>query len=247
MFKILKKVINLPLEKLNSLIYKEKKRQGNLIRSKFKNLDELFENHFQNIKDHPCKQSVYNALKIYYPNPLNIIETGSSAWGMNSTVLFDSYVNSFGGSFNSVDIRSEPMFELQKKCSLNTIIHCDDSINFLKKFHVKFNFKNLIYLDSIDVNWKNPISSMKHGLKEFLTISDKLQKGDLILIDDTPKNEEILKKVQGEEKLQQFVEMKKKNIIGGKGSLVIDFLEKQGNKKFKVIEHEYQILISVML
>lgn len=54
--------------------------------------------------------SMKKAIGSLHESPSTIIETGSSAWGTDSSVMFDSFVQSFGGEFLSVDIRLEPLF-----------------------------------------------------------------------------------------------------------------------------------------
>ena len=75
----------------------------------------------------------------YFNNkPINIFETGSSAkWGTNSSILFDSYVKKFGGSFITVDLRNEANNYLKKRFSNKSISFVDDSINFIKSYTKK--------------------------------------------------------------------------------------------------------------
>jgi hypothetical protein len=176
---------------------------------------------------------------------LIIIETGSSAWGVNSTMLFDNYVNSWGGFVFSTDIRSKPMLNLKDKVTNRTSMYCQDSIKFLENLNLNNlkKYKKLIYLDSMDVDWAKPLDSMIHGLKEYLTILPKLKKGDLILIDDTPKNLQILKFVQGLKNSRHFKKNIKLGIYGGKGSLIKDLIS--NSKNFKILLHKYQLLFQL--
>ena len=67
----------------------------NITNKNFHSLSELVNDHFEKIEaiDHPCKESLELALSLLESKEnLCIIETGSSAWGTNSTVLFDSYM-----------------------------------------------------------------------------------------------------------------------------------------------------------
>jgi hypothetical protein len=45
------------------------------------------------------------AIHLLGQSPSVILETGMSAWGTNSSLLFDDYVCCFGGEFFTVDIR----------------------------------------------------------------------------------------------------------------------------------------------
>ena len=59
------------------------------------------------------------------------VETGTSAWGTDSTRLWDNYVTHYGGSFHSVDIRSEPARRLKGQVGKRTRLVTSDSVNFL--------------------------------------------------------------------------------------------------------------------
>tara|TARA_B100001057_G_scaffold61067_1_gene54369 strand:- start:3040 stop:3780 length:741 start_codon:yes stop_codon:yes gene_type:complete len=240
LFKIYQKIFDL----IQSKIYKNKKKIGKIERKKFLNLSEVFFNHF--IEDHPCRDSMFDTLKIFNQKEINIIETGSSAWGMNSTSLFDSYVNSFGGNVYSVDIRAKPMLDLEKKLTKNTQLFCMDSVKFLEKIELNNKNQTLFYLDSMDVNWRNPLAAMKHGLNEFKTLTHILKVNDHILIDDTPLNEKELEIVQGKKIANIFKFLKnQKNIIGGKGSLILHYIQKSKKINYQIINHKYQLLIKV--
>ena len=216
--------------------------QGTAFREKFVHIDELVEHHFSKFSEpsHPCRITLSAALKKLDHRPAFIIETGSSAWGANSSQLFDSYVNSFGGHFISVDIRDEPMKNLQNICtSLSTFV-CDDSANFLRNFSRSGLKPDLIYLDSWDVDWSNPIPAEIHGLAEFLYVFPCLKPGALLLVDDTPKNIEIMEKVQNAFTNQFNLFQNVYGISPGKGGLIKNFLEKNGIGH--ELMHEYQLL-----
>ena len=55
---------------------------------------------------HPSFLNFMNIMKLLPENP-TIVESGTSAWGMESSRLFDSWVAKNGGLFFSVDIRRE--------------------------------------------------------------------------------------------------------------------------------------------
>ena len=99
------------------------------VRKKFMSTEDTLRDHFENYTDfnHPCKQTLTKAINQLVDKPANIVETGSSAWGSNSSMLFDSYVNSFGGNFFSVDIRLNPMVNLLGICTNKSHFYRDDS------------------------------------------------------------------------------------------------------------------------
>ena len=211
---------------------------------KFKNVESLLDHHFSNYSEasHTCRETLTAALMALNCRPACIIETGSSAWGTNSSLLFDSYVSSFGGRFETVDIRMSPSFKLYKQCCSNSIFFCDDSITFLKKWSKNNPDKkiDLLYLDSWDVNWYEPNRSSLHGLGEFLAISRNLKTGSLLLVDDTPLDALQLKNVQPE-LVEPFEEYFQRNCFyPGKGSLIKQLLKSVG--RGHEISHKYQLL-----
>jgi hypothetical protein len=207
------------------------------------NLQELvaFHFHHHSSSDHVCRKTLHAALEKLNNQPACILETGSSAWGSNSSLLFDSYVTRFGGQFESVDLRIEPSITLQEKCSGKTILHCDDSVNFLEKWSKNNPSKkiDLLYLDSWDVNWLNPTPSALHGLAEFIASSPNLREGSLLLIDDTPVNPDYFVSAQSE--LGAFNQYRLiHGFYPGKGSLVKQLLISLG--RGQELLHHYQLL-----
>ena len=225
-----------------SYLFRGRAIKGVATRETFQTIDALIEHHFHDHSeaDHPCRETLSIALGMLAQRPASIVETGSSAWGTNSSLLFDSYVNSFGGEFATVDLRAEPMFTLRSKCSRRSSLHCDDSVSFLKRHLSGGRVPQLVYLDSCDVDWGAPLQSMIYGLYEFLIIYPALNRGSILLIDDTPRSADVMQKVQpkwiGE--FQNFMSVY--GIAPGKGALVKIFLEKNGIGA--KIMHEYQLL-----
>jgi hypothetical protein len=239
---ILQKILGFP--PINTLSIKGLTARGSCTnKKKFSNVDELVEYHFLKYSDqnHICRDTLHLALLNLNHKPSLIIETGSSAWGTNSSLLFDSYVNSFGGQFITVDIRIEPLVKLKKLCSPNTLLNCDDSINFINKWVA--NNRNvsidLLYLDSWDVNWKDPNPSEIHGIAEFLAASNNLSEGSMLLVDDTPLDPSLF--LGSAEHKSQFIQyFEKSGFYPGKGSLIKPILTSI-NRGY-VLKHAYQLL-----
>lgn len=213
-------------------------------------LEELIENHFSSINDlyHPCRESLTLALSFFEKcNDLIILETGSSAWGTNSSILFDSYIvnrmssNKFNGSFRTCDIRVNPMLELINKVSIYTQLSCSDSVDFLKNQARSNSSSNyLIYLDSFDLDYKNPNPSGLHGFKEFIEIVRLLKKGTVLIIDDSPINIEHCPEFAKNDSLKYFNDF---GLIPGKGMFIDPIIQKF--KNVKKIFHKYQIIYIV--
>ena len=240
---LLKKIRLMILNSKNFFNLSVKSTRGSHKREPFIDFKSLVEFHFQNFSshNHPCRQTLQIALEHLNQKPSVIVETGSSAWGSNSSLLFDSYVNSFGGVFESVDIRVDPMHRLKKVCSSKSTFFFDDSVSYLRKYLKRSKKIDLLYLDSWDVDWSDPIPSALHGLNEFLTIFPILKKnGGLLLIDDTPKNSNIMQKVSEKHLNDYNLFITQYGFPPGKGSLVKNFLE--NNSIGSLLAHEYQIL-----
>ncbi|MFY9138680.1 class I SAM-dependent methyltransferase [Zwartia sp.] len=218
---------------------------GRLKADTYPNINALIDEHFTKYStpDHPCKATLTLALELLNEQPALIAETGSSAWGTNSTLLLDSYCNSFGGSCYSVDIRLEPMLQLQYITSNRTRMYCDDSVTFLKNLALPSDSAkiDLLYLDSWDVNWADPMPSAIHGLNEFLAAMPKLKPGSLVLIDDTPRDLANATKAHPgvARDFQAFFD--RFGFAPGKGALVKQMIQSTG--RGEVLAHEYQLLL----
>jgi len=218
-------------------------RTGKKFREVLSDTESFVDFHFQSFStpEHPCRETLSLALRMLERKPAIIVETGSSAWGTNSSLLFDSYVNSHGGSFESVDIRVEPMYKLSALCSPNSTFFCDDSVSFLRKYTKKTTKIDLAYLDSWDVDFEDPLPSAIHGFHEFLVILPLLREnGGLLLIDDTPKDIDVMKRVQPRHLTGYQTFLSNYGFPPGKGTLVNEYLTK--NAIGRKIAHDYQLL-----
>lgn len=230
---------------LGSLSVKGLKLSGrNDCRPKFMSVSSLVNRHFieHSLPNHASRVTMERALSILGGHPAVIVETGSSAWGTNSSLLFDSYVNSFGGEFSSVDIRLQPMLMLRNKCSPKSKFYCNDSVDFLKKLKEsnKSGFKvDLLYLDSWDVVWSRPEASGLHGLAELLSCLDLMQEGSLLLVDDTPYDRSYFSGSASD--LSDFdSHYLSYGIYPGKGAYIKSILNSMG--RGREIMHNYQLL-----
>jgi hypothetical protein len=120
-------------------------------------------------------------------NPF-ILESGIASAGTNSTYLFNEYIKKYGGFFWSVDI-NKSLVDLHKgnMCPATQLI-CDDSVSFFNNWAKSHNVANVIYLDSYDLDFYNPLPSGNHGLSEYKALIPVIKKNTLLLIDDTPIN-----------------------------------------------------------
>lgn len=212
--------------------------------SRIDNSDQLVEKHFQTWSDtnHQCLEGLRLALELLDNKPSLIIETGTSAYGTDSSRLFDSYITRFGGKFYSVDINPHASQRLAFQHSRHSHFVVSDSLTFLENFQLESTeFKiDLAYLDSWDVDWSNPTESAIHGFNEYLRIKDNLKPGSVIIIDDTPRT---LKWIPEEcvEIAQEYLSAN--GVLPGKGALILK--EIQGSSLVKIIWHEYNLVLQL--
>jgi hypothetical protein len=183
-------------------------------------------------------------LLVNIKNPI-IIETGSNAWGVDSSSLFDNFISKYGGTFYTVDI-NEKIYNNVKNIlkNNNSKAFLDDSVNFLKKFNQISDKKiDAVYLDSYDLDWTNYEDSAIHGKNEFVNLIPHLNNYSIVMIDDTPINPEFL---PFRNNIYESVKAnyEKNNIIPGKGMYVEEVL-KQQNILYKKILHHYGVIYEI--
>jgi hypothetical protein len=226
-------------KKINRLKKQRKKISKKFL---FKNLkkisspEELLIFHFEKIseKEHINKEMFELLLTHLSKKSLHILETGSSGThGSGSSTLFASYVTLFGGTFNTVDLNPKIKESFEFFESEKVKFHVEDSLSFIKKMKSSDIEKlDIIYLDSFDLNIKNPEPSENHGLQEFLLLNEKIKKGALISIDDTPDSFDKY----------SLTEKNIFNYIPGKGRLVIQYL-KENPGCYKILYHNYALVL----
>lgn len=187
---------------------------------------------------------LFELINLHISEP-KILETGSSAYGTNSSMLFAKLVHNFGGRFDTVDLNSETFKKihniLKESFGNNENIKChnDDSVQFIKSFNKNL---NVVYLDSYDLIPGHFDRSAEHGLQEFQNVLKNLENLSYILIDDTPKTIEIIMKVGDPELVSKSIEHKAiHGSLPGKGELVLKHIEK--DNRFRIVDHQYQLLI----
>ena len=176
-------------------------------------------------------------------NPQNpvIFETGTSAYGVDSSRLFDLVALKFSGSFISVDINAQPKRALSFQHSKRSKFYVDDSVSFIENLLPKIVQRiDLCYLDSWDVDWENPLPSAKHGLNEFEAVRKFLKPGSILIVDDTPSSIELIPE---EFKAVAADFQKEYGVLPGKGAFVT---KKLMNENFaELISHEYNLVLKI--
>jgi hypothetical protein len=129
--------------------------------------------------------------------PVGIVETGcvrqpdNWAGDGQSTILFDKYAEFHPGSaVFSIDRDPQAAALCSSLVSDRVRIHARESIAYLKSLTddppSELDFVDLLYLDSYDVDFDNPLPSAIHHLKELLAIAPLLSSETLVVVDDSP-------------------------------------------------------------
>lgn len=120
--------------------------------------------------------------------PINIIETGCArekdnwAGDGQSTIVWNWLANQTLGVTVSVDIDPKATRYAESLGLKATRFVLNDSVSVLRTEYVKF--LNLLYLDSLDFDPKNPHVSAMHHACELTACWDRLPSGCLIAVDD---------------------------------------------------------------
>lgn len=201
---------------------------------------DLVQAHFrQHSKPTHITRGGFDALaKMIDGSRLEIIETGTAAHGIASTLLFDKICQINGGTVTSVDIRAEPSLEASH-VTRNTEYIVKDSVLALQETFAKkatFNDRLVIYLDSMDVDWNDPKPSSEHGFHEFMVFEAVVPSGTLCLIDDTPSGLEYVPS-EALESARSF--LRNTGSLPGKGSQILSQL----SDDWIVVHHGYNLLL----
>lgn len=208
---------------------------------RFESVDSLVTNHFD-MWSNPSHQNEENfriALNLLGGESAIIVETGTSAYGTDSSRLFNSYIENYGGLFYSIDIRKQAKRDLLFQHSQNSKFLTGDSVQLLGELSRsnEISSVDLVYLDSWDVDWFQPQLSAQHGLDEFLAIEATLKPGSVLVIDDTPKSLRWIP-LEAHEIAHEFKETH--GVLPGKGALVIQLLSTRS--ECKVVAHDYNVV-----
>jgi len=202
----------------------------------------LIELHFKywSEDNHPSRRNLENVLATL-PYGSNILETGTAAWGTQSTRLFDAFIRTSGGMFLSVDIRSEPRDFLKFQMSRSSHLYVSDSVVFLNSLHATNQESiDLAYLDSKDVDLNSPWECAEHARHELNALTPLLRDGAIVLIDDTPKNN-ILGDTEMSPACAKFYDLTQE--LPGKGSLILADLKKGALNHFQIKFHNSQLAL----
>ena len=161
-----------------------------------------------------------------------IVETGCARWVDNwagdgqSSILFDRFASESGGQVYSVDIDPAACNYARSKVSPTTTVTTQDSVVFLARLGRELvragRFIDLLYLDSFDYDWKNPLPSSVHHLKELCAIAPALNAGTLVVLDDSFRSMSAVRQAPNSYALIRD------NGISGKALYVAEYFEQIG-------------------
>jgi hypothetical protein len=204
---------------------------------KFATADQLVDWHFKYRSDaeHINREGLQLAIRLLRQSPALILETGTSAWGTDSSRLWDAYVRSFGGEFWTCDIRPEPSRRLGRM-SRDCHFVVGDSVEFLSEWasNPKAPSADLVYLDSWDVDLNDPIPCMDHCVLEFNQVLRLTGSGSMVVIDDTPAVPDLYPEP---DLAHRYFE--ETGLVPGKGAKVLDGLPPD----FEVLYHHYNVVL----
>lgn len=206
-------------------------------------IDEMCNLHFKfwSFEDHINRSGLTKALNAMKKDAPIIFETGTSAYGVDSSRLFDQVVSRSAGKFISVDINPQPSRALLFQHSKKSTFYVDDSVNFIESTLKSItNHVDLCYLDSWDVDWSNPLPSAQHGLREFEAVKSLLYPGSILVIDDTPSDLELIPSANR----ATAIEFESKyGVLPGKGAFIVKLLQSEGFAE--VLSHEYNLVCRI--
>jgi hypothetical protein len=221
---------------------REHHRARQFNRRRFGTAQKLVEAHFSTwtCDFHMTRPGFELAIASLQDRPATIIETGTSAWGTDSSRLFDAYVRNFGGEFWTVDIRPEPGRRLESTVSPHTHLCVGDSVKFLEDVphQMAADAVSLVYLDSRDLDWSSPQDAAEHGLAEWRSLIEWAKPGTHVLVDDTPASLEWIPRLDWQHMAESFREQA--GWLPGKGALIDR--EVASDPRVAKVFHGYNVL-----
>jgi hypothetical protein len=207
-------------------------------------VEEICDLHFSTWSDtdHVNREGIALALNEAPKDHPIIFETGTSAYGTDSTRLFDRFASKFSGEFHSVDLNPRASRALIFQHGPMTNLHVSDSVSFIQsKLGKLVDRIDLCYLDSWDVDWLDPLPSAEHGLSEFLAVKNFLTKGSILVIDDTPASLDYIPHEFHDRSLE-FLE--RHGVLPGKGALALKLIKEKNLGE--VLLHQYNVVIRIV-
>ena len=133
------------------------------------------------------RHEAFAAIAELLPEGCHIIETGTvrqiDNWEGDgqSTIVWDTVATNLGGTVTTIDIDpigAELVAELELQATTAIVGNSLDVIPTLT------GHADLLYLDSFDVDFENPLPAAAHHLSELMAALNLLAPGSLVAVDD---------------------------------------------------------------
>ena len=133
------------------------------------------------------RHEAFAAIAELLPEGCHIIETGTvrqiDNWEGDgqSTIVWDTLATNLGGTVTTIDIDpigAELVAELELQATTAIVGNSLDVIPTLT------GHADLLYLDSFDVDFENPLPAAAHHLSELMAALNPLAPGSLVAVDD---------------------------------------------------------------
>ena len=138
------------------------------------------------------RHEAFAAIAELLPEGCHIIETGTvrqiDNWEGDgqSTIVWDTLATNLGGTVTTIDIDpigAELVAELELQATTAIVGNSLDVIPTLT------GHADLLYLDSFDVDFENPLPAAAHHLSELMAALNLLAPGSLVAVDDNQDNQ----------------------------------------------------------
>lgn len=122
----------------------------------------------------------------------------------------------------TVDIDEKACAYLRGRVSAKVSVTCGDSVAYLRSLLQAEPLDiDLLYLDSFDLDWRNPHPAALHHLHELCAVMPLLASGTLVMVDDTARSQAFVALRGVEMIVHDFG-------VAGKGGYVAEFFARIG-------------------
>jgi hypothetical protein len=124
---------------------------------------------------------------------------------------------------HTVDIDEDACNRLRARVSDRVRITCSDSVRYLHQLSGDGGVEvDLLYLDSFDLDWRNPHPSSLHHMHELCAVMPLLARGTLVMVDDSPRLVAVADEPDGKSRIHYD------GGVWGKGGYAAEYFAKIG-------------------
>jgi hypothetical protein len=172
-------------------------------------------------------------------NNYTIVSTGIRCTGDATTLLFDKFVNIFGGHVYVGDTNAQLVEYCKSQVSPKTTPEYapSDTVRWLANFNKEPQI-DLLCINFGNIDWMDPMESTCLHYREFQAIKHRLHAGSIIIIGDSPKSLSWMDWESTEPTMQNLAAQKLTYPIG-RGTLISHELHARGDE---LLMHHYQMV-----